>query len=243
MQIVNMAREVGSDLFGLYSAIIGAVVGATASAIPAYYLAARASKETLRRDQQGRTERERTLAFRLMLSFTGIVNELRATREQVEVSIAKSEATLGKGLALWLRLPPFIGNTERQVEVTTEEIAILYSRNADLAADVLQQVDRHRIFQTVVAMYRIRRGELGDRTGGPMTGDPHALQEIAFNSHGPITADVESLAFQLRRSLERDSNEAIRLLPLMAAAFGEYFGDPNMFKLTLVGGGQKLDVA
>lgn len=171
-----------------------------------------------------------------MLRLTGVVNELSNTHRQIEATIAKSEKVIDPERALWIRLQALIGNSEQPVDVPTDEIALLFAaKKPDLASDVLQVVERHRIFQTVVGLYARKRAELGDRIGGPILGDPRELEKIAFNSFGPLAADVESLAHQLRSSLATDSAEAIRLLPLIAAAFREYFQDRSMFPLRIVG--------
>ncbi len=71
------------DRSSLMSAVIGAVFGAGASAIPAYLLASKASRETLARDRISRDEQMKAATYRAMVKLLEMVNGVMGLRRQI----------------------------------------------------------------------------------------------------------------------------------------------------------------
>lgn len=136
--VVQGLVQSGYDWWDLVPAVVGGVIGALAGGIPAWLLARRESKETLRRDKEQRTEQDLAAAFRIYTKLSMMVNDLASTLIQIEDVLTRpvepnDEAPTQR------RISAFAGaSSEPELSFTAEDLYVLVGAGE---ADYLTELD------------------------------------------------------------------------------------------------------
>ena len=223
-----------SRLWQLVPGVIGAVIGAAAGAMPAYWLARRSSNEIKDRDAVLRQEDARTAATTAMIRLQRITNSLYTLHHQIERTLAVAEAKGLKGAPLWMMLKPIGGIIPEAVRFETRELAVLFKADrSDLANEMMLMSERHFTTETAMTEYAAKRTALGDLMQPDMNGTigtTMATPEMA-KRFGPRMAELDDLATQMRHSVKEDLNSAMALMRSYSKAMQKHFDDISFLQL------------
>src|SRR5262249_14740138 len=106
----------------LTSALLGAIVGSLLSAVPAYLLAIRASRETLKLNQVSRDEQRKASTFRALVKLVIVINRIGSLHRHIEGSISQAEKMGPASLKLWQKLEPMTGFAEDAVRFDADDL-------------------------------------------------------------------------------------------------------------------------
>lgn len=213
--------------------IAGAVIGGLAGGLPAWLLAKRQSNETLRRDREQRTEREKALAFSVSVKLLIVVNSTINLRNHVQTCLAVRRLPGNENMEPLSALVPMIGHTdEGTVRFVAEEMAVFEAaKERDFMMDTMLLGQRHASSLASFQKYCELREELSaimptsDAFEGEM-GSVMLTREQLLRLK-PRTIMLNSLVIQLENGLEED----LRLARNVALAFGpivqRYFNEPT----------------
>lgn len=191
-----------SFVFNAVSNIISAIVGAGAAAIPAFFLARKASTEALLRDQKIRRSAQKAAMLRATVKLTKIVNGLGGLNQHIERSIASAETGMPENPYLWSKVTPIIGLGERTVAFDADELApLLEIGEANLLNDLLELSARYTAINEGLDTYTHRRTLLTDQLSVTMQGrvGRAGLTDEENAAFVPRFIELDSLVVQFRK--------------------------------------------
>lgn len=100
------------EWWDLVPAVVGGIIGALAGGIPAWLLAKRQSDETLRRDQEQRTQNHKALAFSAAVKLLHIINSTISLSNHVMSCMSLRDHPERARMEPWQVLVPMIGHTD-----------------------------------------------------------------------------------------------------------------------------------
>lgn len=149
----------------LVPAVVGGVIGALAGGIPAWLLARRSSNESLRRDQESRTEAQLAAAFRIYTKLSMMVNDLASTLIQIEEMLKRPVDPRDES-PTQRKVSAFAGSSVDSEPFTAEELAVLVAANeTDYLTDLELFGRRYSAFLRTLNTY----GELKSKLHGSIS--------------------------------------------------------------------------
>ena len=212
--IAYQMAPTGFTWWNVLPSAVGAVLGAASSAIPAYWLANRASKATLRRDEQARVQAEKSATVRGMIKMQVIVNGLEGLHREVHEMIADAQQRGGDHPEVWTMVRGLTGLPGTPVQFNAEEIAIFLAfKDYEFFNDLLVCGTRYNALTAGFAEYTVQRQKLTDLLSAKMEGIVGSTDLSPENAAfiAPKAAAVESLIAQLIDTTEIDYEAALAL--------------------------------
>jgi hypothetical protein len=210
---------VPAGTWDLVPAIVGAIVGAAAAAIPVWFLARSASKETLARDLAERADAKRLSAYQAFVKLQLITNRCGSLRSQIEAMIRTADSEGHTAIPLWQKLRPLVGFAVEPLGFEAEDMLLFVSaRQFDFVGRLLLLAERYNALIESLKLYGDRRTLVTDRFGASMVGivgtvTMNAAEKAWFD---PRSAELGSLAQQIRSNAAEYAQEAMSV----AADFG-----------------------
>lgn len=229
-----------ANWWDLVPATVGALVGAAAAAIPAFFLARNASRETLRRDQESRLERQKNATLRGLATLVRIVNGIENIHRHIEELIKESENANPTGMELWQRILPIVGIEKDEWYFETEDVAIFVSaKKFDFFNDILLLSHRYTSLKIALQYYGDSRSRLTDELPSQMEGQiGHAyLSPAEMDRFRPRAVQLETLAVQIRTTARDDWDFAKKVASQFGPIAREYFKDSSFPTLSI---GQRI---
>jgi len=218
----------------LVPAALGAILGAAAGAVPTFIIAKRSFRETLQRDADARTERQRSAAFRLMVKLLKAVNDANTIKRQIDESVASVEKLGLNDSMLWEKMTPLTGLSPTIDNFDAEELAVVFSAKENvLANDLMLFMERHHTDELILIDYAQRRRDLCDSVQAEMNGmiGSITLTPDQYRVIAPRAAELESIAVQAKQSVDENAAMAIDVVKRYVKSMQKYFDDPEFLKL------------
>lgn len=192
------------------STLFGAVVGSAVAGVISYLLAAKASKEVLKRDEAARREKDAAMAFQLLVKIGKILSSLAALHHQTEQSIKDAEAK-GVSGSLWTKVIPIVA-TDKRVYFEAQEIAVLVKlRVNDEINELLILDDKHNGLLRAMELYSHKRSEFGSRFGANIKSDNAGSTFLTVEEMlkaSPLMVELNALAESIRSGAREDYTTA-----------------------------------
>jgi gas vesicle protein len=156
-QLKQVCLEAAMNWWDLVPAMVGAVVGALAAGVPAYLIANKQSKETLKRDTAERLRRDKLAANRVFSKLSQITNEILDLRVQIEAML-KREIKSGDSFPNQRRISVIVGHGEDTINFDADELSIFVSKaDGDLINDLELLRRRRNALMVQLAEFRQRK--------------------------------------------------------------------------------------
>lgn len=227
IRLIVTSADAGPDLWDGGVALVSAIVGAIAGAVPAFMLAKRSSKEILRRDQQARREQHRMLALRTHVKLGIILNSIAVVKRQIDAAFADPPAI---GAEPWQTVEPVVGaGREYEIDFDIDEMAVMLSiKRGDLADQLSLLARRHTVHGETLKEYAVRRERLRESMPAPSAVNGHTgtteLTRQQMLTVRPQMVALNSLITQLRTFLAADLLLAIALADELPAVIRSELG-------------------
>jgi len=155
----------------LIPSVVGALVGAAAAAIPAYYLAKSSSREAVRRDRISRRDRQKAAAVQGTVKLLIITNDLENIYNHLEGLIERSHEAGRDDMQIWQIITPMVAIEQSKISFNPEELSVfIENHDFDILNDVLLLSNRYWVFKDSMQEYSRRRQELTDMLPAQMEG-------------------------------------------------------------------------
>jgi hypothetical protein len=231
----ELAATPSDNWWDLVPALGGAIIGALAGGIPAWLIARRQSAETLRRDQEQRTEEQKAAAFRSSVKIVEIVNSTISLWAHVYGCIKLLDRPDLKEMEPWQALMPQVGfSDESSIRFDADEMAVFAAANeADFVNDALLLARRHSSSHATFQEYMRQRAAFMAVAPKPEKFEEGGLGTAYLTTEQvlemkPFTIPLNDLAMGLLEGLERD----VKLAKSVALAYGpivqRHFSNPSL---------------
>jgi hypothetical protein len=214
----------------LVPAVVGAVLGAGAAAIPASWLARKASQEMLARDRVSRNEQQKAATLRVLVKLLTIVNGIETLHRGLEGMISQADADGHSDLALWQKVVPTVGFTSREIRFDAKELILFVSaKEFEYLNDLLLLAERYAALEAGFREYADRRGRLTDQLSAVMTGNVGTtyLTDEQKTKFEPRAVELTVLITQLREFLARDYPKALSVAERYGPKVRAFLNDPS----------------
>jgi hypothetical protein len=206
------------------STLAATVVGVIVGAVPAFLLARKSSRETLRRDAAGRKLQNQALTQRLLIKLLALIDVHGDLKRHLDQEFAKKGNTKLASFEPWQLVLPMTGNRVEDIpRFTADELTVLFGEGEN---ELLQQL---MLFQRRCSSAYVSFQEFCDRRAALDTMMPtpfqwdgnmastHLTQE-QVNRLKQYTVPLNTLIVSLRDHVEEDGNQATAL----AEKFSEF---------------------
>lgn len=209
-------------------AVVGGVIGALAGGVPAYLIAARASRETAERQRQDQVNSELATLQSAFIKLLEITNGYFTICSQINEMLYNAHAKGHKEWELWQKVLPMVGfDNHSHVRFDSKEIALFMKddENSDFTNELCLIDKRYAAFNASVRDYSIRRETLSgmlpanEIINGVGTTE---LDKIAAGKAIPLAYTLNSMAENIIKTMHSDRR--------MATSLTEEFG-PRAKKL------------
>lgn len=228
-----------------WSAIVGAVAGASASAVPAYLLAKRTSNELKRRDDESRIALQKSVAYKCFSKLMHVTNSLLSLEKQLSAMVLNGRDT---SEPISRRISAFSGLSESDfVYFDSDEIALFVSAGKIEYANELQLLARfNAAILTSLNEYKFAKGKLREflhqteiRDYDPKGSTRFQMKESDKHKMDMQEVDLDVLVDGIRANL----NNAAKLSVKLASEFGplmqSHFEDKSMPHLAMDKAGEE----
>jgi hypothetical protein len=221
----------------LVAAVVGGVIGSLAGGIPAYFLARRASKEVLKRDEEQRRAEEKVSAVRLFSKLSVVANSLLSLNQQVEEMLASRTVSPQDAAPTQRRLSAIVGfSAEMEMRFDAEDLAILVAaKRVEYLGEVQLLGRRHAALFDSLQVYRERKERFADLIASvgshEVASDGLVTSKIPAELSSRIKveeATLESLAVAIVANLSRDCELAQGVTRKFGPAMYSHFGDQTV---------------
>lgn len=228
MSVIQLTMEaadkgMAEQWFGLWAALLGAVIGAFAAGGVTYVLNRLTRRETLK-----------TTCIHLTLKLGRISSSMTSAYKQIKEGIAEAEAGGVTG-DLWNKMLPLTGM--EKIHILPEELAVfVHMRDYEFINQVTRLDDRHNGVVDALTVYARKREALTDMLPAVMQGqagtvtitDPEVYATIA-----PKIAEVKMLAESVLADLHSCAAEAQKSAADVGPRLRKYFKDKKFPVLSI----------
>lgn len=233
MRILIELTESANPIWDLVPVIVGAVIGAAASAVPSFLLANRSARELRQRDDEERLRLKKAAARSAAFKMQRIVNSLGTINSQLDEMLTVDERRGIPADQLWKRFMPMSGIAPEQTKFETPELALVYdAEEARLANEMILIAERQYAADLALMDYSSRRRALTDQVLSHISNG--LTEDQALDKSGPIIAELRSVAPQLRAMYRDDKAVAVDAFRKYTKAMQKLFGSPDFLKLEIV---------
>lgn len=219
----------GAEWWDLVPAIVGALAGAAAAFIPAYFFARKSSRETLERDRVSRLEQQKAATFRALVKLQIIVNGISDTHRQLEEMISAADSAGLQDQSLWQKVTPMIGFSVAPVRFEAEEVTVFIGKESDYLNELLLLAERYDSMIVTFKAYSDRRERLTEQFSAVMNGLVGSTwldAEVHAKFASTITA-LDTLIIQLRDNLASDYKMALSVAGKFGPKARTQLNDPS----------------
>ena len=239
MEVTLSVAQASRDWWEFAPALGGAIIGALAGGIPAWWLARRNSNEMLVRDAAARKEQEKAAAFRVFVKLLTLTNSVHGLRNHIRASLALREAPERRLMEPWMVVIPMVGFAdEGAIHFEPDEFAIFYAAGErQFLHDLMLMDRRHASTFSAFQDYCERReafvavAPTPDKYEGTVGGaDVTREQAMRLRMY---TIPLNNILEALGPSLEEDWKAAKSVAERFGPIVKRYFGDPNFAGLEI----------
>ena len=235
--VVEVIAAQPADWWDLVPALGGAIIGALAGGIPAWWLARRNSNEVLARDAIARKENEKAAAFRVFVKLLTLTNSVHTLRNHVRDSLALRKTPEARGMEPWMVVQPMVGFAdEGTVHFEPDELAIFYAAGErEFLADLMLMDRRHAAAFSAFLAYCERReafvavAPTPDKFDGAIGGADLSKEELMRLRL--YTIPLNNILDALAPNLEEDWLAAKSVARRFGPIAQRYFNDPSFVRL------------
>ena len=223
-----------------WSAIVGAIVGASASAIPSFLLARRASKEVLERDAAKRDEDDRLAVYRIFALLDHLGNQLLGIRSHVEDMYTSLPFEDGEEYPVQRRLMPMVGLSEADLISFDDSDFYIFAKkgSANLISDIRLLVRRFNADIHSILAYGRQKSDIqtygSEAQGFEPDDDGFVTLELTHEQYVKLNLmqrNAETLAVNILPGLVEDTQLAVQCGLQFNAWSSEHFGNECVPKL------------
>lgn len=227
-----LTSEASADWWDMVPAVVGALVGALAAGVPAYLIANKQSKETLKRDAEERLRRDKLAANQVFSKLSQITNEILDLRLQIETML-KREIAPGDSFPNQRRISVIVGHGEDLINFDSDELSIFVSKaDGDLLNDLELLRRRRNALMVQLAEYRQRKighaALLSEATEISFADNGITTMRIPKDRYPKIQfeeAQIESLITPVIETVREESRTCILVAEKFNAAVARLFPD------------------
>jgi len=234
----NLALSHLVEYWDLVPAVVGGVIGALAGGIPAWLLAKRQSDETLRRDREERTEKQKALAFSVVVKLLHIINSTVSLNNHVKSCLALRNDPDRAHMEPWQVVVPMIGHTdEDSVRFLPEEMSVFASANEyDFMQDAMLLAVRNASSLASFKEYCFMRNEFRVHWPKPVGFEGQiafgSLTQEEVNNLKLHTVPLNSVVVSLDAGLDQDEKLARSVAEQFGKITARYFNVEKFADLT-----------